>query len=72
MAQPAMAPPGSLAAAVEQASSRLAVDAADAGRQAEAILKLAPNDPRALLILGSARRRTGDMAGAHAVLAPLG
>ncbi|WP_293902440.1 tetratricopeptide repeat-containing sulfotransferase family protein [Phenylobacterium sp.] len=71
MAQPAMAPPGSLAAAIERASALLPTDAAGAGREAEAILKLAPNDPRALLILGSARRRTGDIVGAEAVLAPL-
>jgi tetratricopeptide (TPR) repeat protein len=71
MAQPASAPPGSLAAAIEQASALLATDAAEAGRQAEAILKLAPTDPRARLILGSSRRRTGQLTAAQAVLAPL-
>ena len=71
MAQPGMAPPGSLAAAVERASALLATDAAGAGREAEAILRLAPNDPRALLILASARRRTGDFEAARSVLVPL-
>lgn len=71
MAHPASAPPVSLAAAVERASASLATDAAQAARLAESILAHAPNDPRALLILASARRRTGDPAGAHALLAPL-
>ncbi|HEX7945346.1 MAG TPA: hypothetical protein VF495_11805, partial [Phenylobacterium sp.] len=61
MAQPASAPPGSLAAAIERASALLASDPAQAGREAQAILQRAGNDPRALLILGSARRRTGDL-----------
>ena len=64
-------PPGSLAAAIQQASNLLAADPARAGREAEAILRVAANDPRARLIVGSARRRLGDMAGAHAMLAPL-
>jgi tetratricopeptide (TPR) repeat protein len=62
---------GSLNAAVERASAMLGADPARALREAEAILRLAPADPRARLILGSARRRLGDTAKAKAVLAPL-
>jgi tetratricopeptide (TPR) repeat protein len=61
----------SQAALIERAATLLATDPAQAGRQAETILKVSPNDPRALLILGSARRRLGDVRGARAVLAPL-
>ncbi|MBS0364141.1 MAG: tetratricopeptide repeat protein, partial [Proteobacteria bacterium] len=57
--------------AIEQAAALLASDPATAGRQAEVLLRAAPGDPRALLILGSARRRLGDPAAARAVLAPL-
>ncbi|MDB5423827.1 MAG: hypothetical protein JWQ29_1243 [Phenylobacterium sp.] len=71
MAEPAKAPPGSLAAALDQASRLLASDPARAGREAEAILKVAAGHPPALLILGSARRRLGDAQGALSVLAPL-
>ena len=60
-----------LNAAVERAAALLATDPARAGREAETILKVARNDPRALLILGSARRRLGDAKGARLVLAPL-
>ena len=67
----AEAPPNSLASAVEQAAAFLAGDPARAGREAEAILRRVPNDPRAALILASARRRQGDARGAHAILAPL-
>ncbi|MDB5437141.1 MAG: hypothetical protein JWR47_3398, partial [Phenylobacterium sp.] len=56
---------------VERAAALLANDPAQARRAAEAILRTAPSDPRALLILGSARRRLGDPAAARAVLAPL-
>jgi tetratricopeptide (TPR) repeat protein len=59
------------AAIVEQAAMLLATDPARAGREAETILRLAPGDPRALLILGSARRRLGDLRAARAVLEPL-
>ena len=61
----------SLSAAVEQASALLATDPAQAGRRAEAILKVAPKDPRAALILASARRRGGDARAARAILEPL-
>jgi tetratricopeptide (TPR) repeat protein len=70
-AEPSKAPPGSLAAALDQASRLLAVDPAEAGRKAEAILKVAANHPAALLILGSARRRLDDAQGALAILSPL-
>ena len=59
------------AAIVARAAALLASDPGQARREAEAILRLAPNDPRALLILGSARRRLGDAPGARALLAPL-
>ena len=62
---------GSLSAAIEQASSLLASDPAGAARRAEAILRIASADPRAALILASARRRLGDAVGARAVLEPL-
>ena len=62
---------GSLSAAIEQASSLLASDPAGAARRAQAILKIASADPRAALILASARRRLGDAVGARAVLEPL-
>jgi tetratricopeptide (TPR) repeat protein len=65
------APSVSLNATIEQAAAMLAVDPARAGQAAEAVLKIAPNDPRALLILGSARRRRGDPRGAKTLLAPL-
>jgi predicted Zn-dependent protease len=58
-------------AIIARAAALLASDPATARRDAETILRLAPNDPRALLILGSARRRLGDPAGARAVLEPL-
>ena len=68
MTQPA---PAQLNAAIAQASALLATDPATAERQAQAILKAAPNDPRAALILASARRRRGDHGAARSILAPL-
>ncbi|MBS0410611.1 MAG: tetratricopeptide repeat protein, partial [Proteobacteria bacterium] len=62
---------GSLAEAVERAAALLATDPPGAERRARAILGQAPNDPRARLILASARRRQGDPAGALALLEPL-
>ncbi|MGD0865865.1 MAG: sulfotransferase, partial [Rhizomicrobium sp.] len=56
---------------VEQTAALLAQDPARAETQARAILKMAPEDPRALLILGSARRRLGDPKAAYRALAPL-
>jgi len=63
--------PAQLNAAIERAATLLGAEPARAGREAEAVLKAAPNDPRALLILGSARRRLGNMAGARAIIEPL-
>jgi tetratricopeptide (TPR) repeat protein len=65
------APPGSLAAAIEQASALLATDPAEAERRAGGLLQAVPNDPRAQLIVASARRRQGDFAGAKTRLEPL-
>ncbi len=59
------------AATIARAAALLATDPAEAGRLAEGLFRLAPNDPRILLILGSARRRLGDLGAAKAVLAPL-
>src|SRR5471032_3129675 len=67
----AEAPPESLSAAVARASELLATDPALAERQAKAILKVVPTDPRAVLILGAARRRQGEFAAARVILAPL-
>ena len=64
-------PAGGPSAAIDRAAALLATDPTQAERQARDILKLAPNDPRAGLILGSARRRLGDPAGARTVLEPL-
>jgi tetratricopeptide (TPR) repeat protein len=61
----------SAAATIAKAAALLATDPAQAGRLAEGLFKVAPNDPRVLLILGSARRRLGDPRAARAVLAPL-
>jgi tetratricopeptide (TPR) repeat protein len=65
------APTGSLNDALDRAAKLLAVNPALAERQAEEILKVVPNDPRAVLMVGMARRRRGDAAGARAVLEPL-
>jgi tetratricopeptide (TPR) repeat protein len=67
----AIAPSASLNAAVEHASAILGADPAGAERQAKAILALSPKDPRALLVLASARRRQGDAAAALTILKPL-
>jgi tetratricopeptide (TPR) repeat protein len=42
-----------------------------AERQAREILRAVPGDPRAMMLLGAARRRQGDAAGAREVLEPL-
>ena len=60
-----------LNAEVGRASAILGADPRSARISAQSILKVAPNDPRALLILGSAHRRLGDPAAALAVLRPL-
>ncbi|HLZ76819.1 tetratricopeptide repeat-containing sulfotransferase family protein [Phenylobacterium sp.] len=62
---------GSPAAVIARAAALLASDPRQAGREAERVLAAAPKDPRALLILASAKRRLGDAAGAKTLLAPL-
>ena len=57
--------------ALDHADRLLGTHPEVAKRQAEAILQAVPGHPRALLILGSARARLGDAAGARAVLEPL-
>ena len=66
-----MASAPSLTAVIEEASALLATAPALAERRARDVLLMAPTDPRALLILASARRRQGDFAAAKALLAPL-
>ena len=61
----------SLAESVNRAATLLAADPAAARREAEVILARAPDDPRVLLILASARRRLGDTKGALGLLSPL-
>jgi tetratricopeptide (TPR) repeat protein len=63
--------PAAAAAIIERAAALLATDPARAGREAEAVLKADPRDPRAALILASARRRLGDPRAALAILVPL-
>ncbi len=62
---------GSVAAAVEEAAKLLSTSPAAAEQQAKAVLNVSPQDPRALLILASARRRQGDHADARSLLEPL-
>jgi tetratricopeptide (TPR) repeat protein len=67
-----LAAPLSLTDLVERASVLLATDPAEAERLGRQALASAPSDPRALLVVGSARRRQGDPSAALAILAPLG
>lgn len=60
-----------LATARQRAAARLDSDPAGAAREAIAILRQAPDDPHAGLVLGAARRRLGDEAGAREILEPL-
>ena len=62
---------GSLAETIERAATLLATEPAQAERHALHVLQQAPSDPRALLILASARRRLGQPAAALALLEPL-
>ena len=62
---------GSLDEALSRAAHLLTASPALAERQAEEILAVVPGDPRAVLILGAARRRQGDAAAARRILAPL-
>jgi len=61
-------PSGALNALIERAAGLLATDAPAAERAARSALAQAPTDPRAMLILASARRRQGD---AESALGPL-
>jgi tetratricopeptide (TPR) repeat protein len=63
--------PAKWAGLLQQASELLATDPVQARLHAQALLEQAPGDPRAALIVASAHRRLGEMAAAHAVLAPL-
>ena len=67
----AEAPAASIDAALAQAVKLLRDSPALAERQALEILRVVPGDPRAMLILGGARRRAGNAAAAREVLAPL-
>ena len=62
---------GALDVALDRAAKLLIANPVLAERQAEEILKVVPGDPRAVLVVGMARRRRGDVAGARAVLRPL-
>ncbi len=65
------APADAFAARVVQAATRLATDPKGAEREARQLLQRAPQDPRLLLILGSALRRQGQWRPALAAVAPL-
>ena len=67
----APAPLKNLNADIDHAAAILAAEPKAAEREAKAFLALRPNDPRALLVLASARRRQGDPAAALAILTPL-
>jgi len=62
---------GSIETALSHAQRLLERDPLLAAEQAREILEVAPNHPMAMLILGMARRRAGDAAGASQVLRPL-
>ena len=71
MARPTSTPSLPIATQIDQASAVLGADPKAAEQLAEAVLKRTPNDPRAALILASARRRRGNLKGAQAILGPL-
>jgi tetratricopeptide (TPR) repeat protein len=64
-------PAGTLDVAMAHAARLLDVDPALAEEQAREILKAAPDHPPAVLLLASARRRSGNPAGALELLEPL-
>ena len=64
-------PTGTLNEALDRAAKLLPVDPMLAERQAREILKVVPNDPRAVLVVGMARRARGDLSGARDVLQSL-
>jgi tetratricopeptide (TPR) repeat protein len=63
--------PADFATAATRAAALLAHDPVSAGREAGALLQVAPQDPRARLIMASALRRQGDPDAAYAILATL-
>src|SRR5665213_554676 len=64
-------PVGTLEVALAHAARLLAAEPSLAAEQATEILKLVPDHPGAVLVLGTARRALGDAAAAIAVLDPL-
>lgn len=64
-------PVGTLEVALAHAGRLLAADPVKAAEQATEILKVVPDHPAAVLLLGSARRSAGDAVGAVAVLEAL-
>lgn len=70
-ANPTILNPAALNAEIARASAILGADPAAARAAAEMILRAAPRDPRALLILASAHRRLGETRAALKVLEPL-
>jgi predicted Zn-dependent protease len=64
-------PVGSLETALAHTARLLGADAAIAEAQAREILKVAPDHPRAVLLLGAALRRQGRAQAARALLEPL-
>jgi len=66
-----MADTSFLNSAIERAATLLGAQPARAEHEIAAVLKALPNDPRALLILASARRRLGDIKGARVIIEPL-
>lgn len=66
-----MTSPAALNVEVARVSAILGTDPTAARDGAQAILRVAPRDPRALLVLGSAHRRLGDLDAALKVLQPL-
>jgi len=67
----AAAPTGTLSVAMKHASRLLETDPVLAAEQALEILKAVPNHPPALLLLGTAHSRSGNLPAALAVLEPL-
>ena len=64
-------PTGTLDIAMQHASRLLDADPAMAAEQAQEILKAVPNHPPAVLLLATARRRSGNAQGALEILDPL-
>jgi tetratricopeptide (TPR) repeat protein len=71
MGASAAEPVGTLDVALAHAARLLESDPAQAAQQAVEILSVVKNHPIARLLLGTARQRTGDSAGALEVLEPL-